>query len=301
MTAGALWCLIPAALRAWMGVNETITTLLMNYIALLLVDYLIYGPWEDPQSLGFPLSPVLLPASRLPVLVPGTRVHWGSPSRSRPPAVSGCCSPGRGGASRSGSSGTTRRPPGTPRTSLARNILLVMGLAGALAGLAGAGEVSAIAGRLERGLSPGYGYTAIIVAWLARLDPLATVLDLVAPPLPDAREDQAVRVVAQSRADGAGPAAVVPWNTDGDVVERKTAGSAGDTRCSSPATVHWLSRRYARPKSEISQTPRGESALSRPSCTMPWRAHWAALRHRGFDGSLASGWRSTSSKIQSIF
>jgi simple sugar transport system permease protein len=60
--------------------------------------------------------------------------------------------------------------------NIGRNILLVMAAAGALAGLAGAGEVSAVAGRLERGLSPGYGYTGIIVAWLARLNPLATVL-----------------------------------------------------------------------------------------------------------------------------
>ena len=60
--------------------------------------------------------------------------------------------------------------------NLVRNTLLVMTIAGALAGLAGVGEASAIAGRLQRGLSPGYGYTAILVAWLARLDPLVTVL-----------------------------------------------------------------------------------------------------------------------------
>src|SRR5207245_10056424 len=59
---------------------------------------------------------------------------------------------------------------------LVRNTLLVMGVAGALAGLAGVGEVSAIAGRLQRGLSPGYGHTGISVAWLAKLNPTAMVL-----------------------------------------------------------------------------------------------------------------------------
>jgi ABC-type uncharacterized transport system permease subunit len=176
MAAGALWCLVPAALRAWLGVNETITTLLMNYVALLLVDYLIYGPWKDPQSLGFPLSPVLPPASRLPVLVPGTRVHLGLLlALAAAIGVRALLGRTRWGLEIRviGDNPEAARYAGI---SLTRNILLVMGLAGALAGLAGAGEVSAIAGRLQRGLSPGYGYTAIIVAWLARLDPLATVL-----------------------------------------------------------------------------------------------------------------------------
>src|SRR5438445_309411 len=77
MAAGAAWCLLPGALRAWLSVNETITTLLMNYVALLLVDHLIYGPWKDPASRGFPLSAPFPPSAHLPALIPGTRVHLG--------------------------------------------------------------------------------------------------------------------------------------------------------------------------------------------------------------------------------
>jgi len=176
MAAGAAWCLVPAALRAWLRVNETITTLLLNYVALLFVDSLIYGPWKDPAGRGFPLSATFPGAAKLPVLIPGTRVHLGllialaaafvvtvALSRTR-----------RGFEIRViGDNPVCARYAGI---DLVRNTLLVMGVAGALAGLAGAGEASAIAGRLQRGLSPGYGYTGIIVAWLAKLNPIAAVL-----------------------------------------------------------------------------------------------------------------------------
>jgi general nucleoside transport system permease protein len=176
MAAGALWCLVPAALRAWLSVNETITTLLLNYVALLLVDYLIYGPWKDPASRGFPLSAPFPAASKLPVLISGTRVHLGLLlALAAAGVILIVLTRTRWGLEIRiiGDNPQAARYAGI---SLVRNILLVMGLAGALAGLAGAAEVSAIAGRLQRGLSPGYGYTAIIVAWLARLNPLATVL-----------------------------------------------------------------------------------------------------------------------------
>ena len=176
MAAGALWGLIPAVLRAWLSVNETITTLLLNYVALLGVDYLIYGPWKDPGSLGFPLSSPFPASARLPVLIPGTRVHLGLLVALAAVAAAMIVL----GRTRWGFEirviGDNPQAARYAGISLGRNILLVMAAAGALAGLAGAGEASAIAGRLEHGLSPGYGYTGIIVAWLARLDPLATVL-----------------------------------------------------------------------------------------------------------------------------
>lgn len=176
MAAGAAWCLIPGALRAWLQVNETITTLLLNYVALLFVDYLIYGPWKDPASRGFPLSATFPAAARLPTLIPGTRVHLGLLlAVAAAVAVAIVLSRTRWGFEIRviGDNPVCARYAGI---DLIRNTLLVMGLAGALAGLAGAGEASAIAGRLQRGLSPGYGYTGIIVAWLAQLNPIAAVL-----------------------------------------------------------------------------------------------------------------------------
>ncbi len=176
MAAGALWCLIPAVLRAWLNVNETITTLLLNYIALLLVDYLIYGPWKDPASRGFPLSAPFPPAARLPALIPGTRVHLGLLLALAAVAATMFLLTRTRFGFEIRVLGDNPQAAQYAGINLGRNILLVMAVAGALAGLAGAGEASAIAGRLERGLSPGYGYTGIIVAWLARLNPLATAI-----------------------------------------------------------------------------------------------------------------------------
>ncbi|TMJ09947.1 MAG: ABC transporter permease [Bacillati bacterium ANGP1] len=176
MAAGAAWCLVPGALRAWLSVNETITTLLMNYVALLLVDHLIYGPWKDPAGRGFPLSAAFPPSAHLPMLIPGTRVHLGL-ALALLAALAGAWGLVR---TRWGFEvGIIGDNPVAARYAgigLARHTLIVMGIAGALAGLAGVGEASAIAGRLQRGLSPGYGYTAIIVAWLANLNPLAVIV-----------------------------------------------------------------------------------------------------------------------------
>jgi ABC-type uncharacterized transport system permease subunit len=176
MAAGALWALAAGALRAWLDVNETITTLLMNYIALLLVDHLIYGPWKDPASRGFPLSAVFPQGARLPVVIPGTRVHLGLLLALMAVAVVMVALYRTRWGLEVRVIGDNPRAARYAGMNLVRHTLLIMGIAGALAGLAGAGEASAIAGRLQRGLSPGYGYTAIIVAWLAKLRPAALVI-----------------------------------------------------------------------------------------------------------------------------
>ena len=75
MVAGALWAAIPAALRAYLGVNETITTLMMNYIAIYFVEWLIHGPWKGPSARGFAYSDTFPHAAWLPT-IPGTRIHW---------------------------------------------------------------------------------------------------------------------------------------------------------------------------------------------------------------------------------
>lgn len=172
---GAFWALLPAIPRAYLKVNETITTLLMNYVAILWADYLIYGPWKDPDGFNFPLTARFVPAAVLPTLG-GSRIHlgllfaiiaaiaiyilirhtkWGYEVRVI------------------GESPAAARYAGM---NIKKNILIVLLLSGGLAGIAGMSEVSGVAGRLQHGLSPGYGYTAIIVAWLARLHPASLAL-----------------------------------------------------------------------------------------------------------------------------
>jgi ABC-type uncharacterized transport system permease subunit len=173
--AGGLWALIPGGLRAYWNVNETITTLMLNYVAIFWVDSLIFGPWKDPASMGFPLSPRFAAQAYLPT-IGDTRVHiglliallmavlfyfllqytrWGYEVKVV------------------GESPAAARYAGI---SVVKNILLVMLISGGIAGLAGMIEVTGITHRLQQGISPGYGYTAIIVAWLGGLNPFAIII-----------------------------------------------------------------------------------------------------------------------------
>jgi general nucleoside transport system permease protein len=173
--AGAFWGLIPAVLRTRWRVNEIITTLMGNYIAILWVDFLVYGPWKDPRTFGFPFAPPLLPTARLPSM-PGNRVHLGLLlGLLAATALTMMFKHTRLGYEIR----IIGLSPGAARyagMNLTRTTLLVMALSGRLAALAGVCEVAGVQGQLKHGLSPGYGYTAIIVAWLARLDPWATIV-----------------------------------------------------------------------------------------------------------------------------
>jgi ABC-type uncharacterized transport system permease subunit len=175
MVGGGLWGLIPGALRAYFGASEIITSLMLNYVAILFSDYLIHGPWRDPQAFGFPGTPPFPDAAWLP--------HWGT-TRVHLGLLFGVAAAvilwillrrTRWGYEISvmGENPRAARYAGMPMT---RTILLVMALSGALAGLAGMSEVAGIGHQLQRNLSPGYGYSAIIVAWLARLHPFGAIL-----------------------------------------------------------------------------------------------------------------------------
>jgi general nucleoside transport system permease protein len=173
--AGAAWGFIPAALKARLGVNEIITTLMMNYIAILWIQYLFYGPWKDPRGFGFPGTAEFPEAAWLPRFF-GTRVHlglviaivaafiiWLVLSRTKWGYEIRVIGENRNAARYAG-------------ISTSRNIIFVMLLSAGLAGLAGMAEVAGISHRLQQGITVGYGYTAIIVAWLAKLNPWAVLL-----------------------------------------------------------------------------------------------------------------------------
>jgi general nucleoside transport system permease protein len=163
---GAVWSGVAGLLRAKCNVNETISTLLMNYVAVLLVNYFIYGPWKDPASLGWPAT-IPFPAGALVPTLWGTRVHMG--------LIVGIV------AAVILHVGVTRTRWGIALSVLAGNrkvgamagfsfvfqTMLVMAIGGMLAGFAGICETSAIQGRLQAGLSVGYGLTGFLVAWLS--------------------------------------------------------------------------------------------------------------------------------------
>lgn len=175
-TAGALTLLGPAWAKARLGVDEVVTTLLLNFIVLLFVSYLLEGPLKDPMGMGWPKSQRLIAEARLPRLVEGLRLHWGF-GLALISAVAVWLIETRttfGYAMRAvGQNARAARFAGIRVTRVMLGTAL---LSGGLAGLAGFSEVAGLKGNLTLDLSPGFGYTGIIVAMLALLNPLGVVV-----------------------------------------------------------------------------------------------------------------------------
>jgi simple sugar transport system permease protein len=174
MVGGALWGLVPALLKAYLRVNEIITTLMLNYIAILWLQHLYYGPWKDPQGYGFPGTAQFPEFAWLPRLT--GRVHLGLIFALVAAASIWLVLDRTRWGYEIRLIGENQEAARYAGISIARNIILVMLLSGGLAGLAGMAEVAGISHRLQQGLAVGYGFTAIIVAWLAKLNPWGVIL-----------------------------------------------------------------------------------------------------------------------------
>jgi ABC-type uncharacterized transport system permease subunit len=176
IAGGMLYGAIPALLKIRFGTNEILTSLMLVYVALLFLDWIVRGPWRDPQGYGFPGSVAFSPAATMPVLVEGSRLHlglvfvivavlasWFLLRRT----ITGFEISVLGQAPRAGAfAGFSRN----------RMVLLTFLISGGLAGLAGISEVAGTVGKLDVVISPGYGFTAIIVAFLGRLNPIAILV-----------------------------------------------------------------------------------------------------------------------------
>jgi simple sugar transport system permease protein len=177
MLAGAVWGLIPGILRARLGVNEIIVTLMLNYIALFWVQFWVFGPWSEG---GFQQTHAFPPQAALPRLADfasvvhgfaGLTVHLG--------LVFGLVAAGLVWLflERSRFGYEIRLIGDSPRAAqyagidIKRRLIVVFAISGALAGLAGMSEVNGAVHRLQDHISPGYGFTAIIVAYLAKFRP----------------------------------------------------------------------------------------------------------------------------------
>ncbi|MCK5053705.1 MAG: ABC transporter permease [Anaerolineales bacterium] len=179
---GAVWAFIPGILKAKLNVNEIITSLMLTYVAALFIKYFVYGPWSVG---GFPLTGQFPKSAWMPRLLDlidafpifrGMTAHLGF--------IIGVIIAiilqwifvrGKWGYQIKviGDNPEAARYAGM---NLSRNIILVMVISGGIAGLAGMSEVSGVIHRLQEHISPGYGFTGIIVAWLARLNPLLVVV-----------------------------------------------------------------------------------------------------------------------------
>lgn len=178
MLGGALWGFIPGFLKARFRVNEVITTLLLNYIAIGLTSYLVHTPLRD-QASGIPISPQLAASAWLPILIPRTRFHFGIVLAVVMAFLVYWLLTRTVLGYQIRAIGDGRRAAQTGGINVPRTIILTMLISGALAGLAGAVEIAGVQHRLVEGFSPGYGYLAIAVALLGRLNPFGVTLAAV--------------------------------------------------------------------------------------------------------------------------
>jgi simple sugar transport system permease protein len=171
---GAGWLAIGGALRAYRGVNATIATLLLNYVAIALLNHFVEGPLRDPASLNKPSTKPLAEAVMIGT-IPGLDVHWGLIFGAGACLFCGFL------MHRTAFGFAARVVGGNVRAAqlgglpVARLIVVATAIGGAAAGLAGAIEVAAVHGTANASIVTGYGYTGVLVAFIARQNPLAVI------------------------------------------------------------------------------------------------------------------------------
>jgi simple sugar transport system permease protein len=173
---GMVWAAIPAILRTWCNASEILTSLMLTYVAQLLLIYLVTGPWKDPEGYGFPQTAMFGTAATAPILVPETRLHLGVLVALLVALLGWVILSKSLLGFQLRVVGLAPRAAAFAGFSQRRLIWLSLMLGGGLAGLAGMFEVSGPIGQLTPAISPGYGFTAIIVAFLGRLHPVGVVL-----------------------------------------------------------------------------------------------------------------------------
>jgi len=173
---GALYALIPALCRVYFGASEILTSLMLVYVADLGMDYLVRGPWRDPQGLNFPTTAAFDPVASVPTLIEGSRLHAGAIIALIVVMLVTVL------LGRMIMGFEIRLVGAAPRAArfsgfnADRLVIFTFMISGALAGLAGIIEVAGPVGHLDPGVSSGLGFTAIIVAFLGRLNPVGILV-----------------------------------------------------------------------------------------------------------------------------
>lgn len=175
MFVGALLLAGPALMRLKFGVDEVVTTLLLNFVVILFIGLMIEGPMRDPLAFGWPQSVPVDRSLRLPDLVDRSRLHVGLLIALAAALIIWLVLARTRFGLESRAVGLNAKAASFAGISLPRTILGTAFLSGGLAGLAGTVEVLGVTGNVTTTLSPGYGYSGIVVAMLAALHPLGVV------------------------------------------------------------------------------------------------------------------------------
>jgi simple sugar transport system permease protein len=173
--AGSALLLVPVALKIRFGVDEVVTTLLLNFVAILFVSMMIEGPLKDPLAFGWPQSVPVPDAALLPQLVERSRLHAGLFVALALAVVVWWVQARTVFGMRARATGLNARAAAFAGVPLGRTLTLVACLSGGLAGLAGAVEVMGVKGYVTTDLSPNYGYSGIVIAMLANLNPIGVI------------------------------------------------------------------------------------------------------------------------------
>ncbi|PYE37021.1 nucleoside ABC transporter membrane protein [Rhizobium sp. PP-F2F-G38] len=176
MIGGALYAGIPAFLKARMNTNEILTSLMLVYVAQLFLDWLVRGPWRDPGGFNFPVTRAFAPEAILPEMLASGRANYGFAFAILAALAIWFMMRFTLKGFEITVLGQSERAGRFAGFSSRRMIWFSMLVSGAFAGLAGISEVSGAIGKLQPVISPGYGFTAIIVAFLGRLNPLAIIV-----------------------------------------------------------------------------------------------------------------------------
>src|SRR3954471_3089866 len=173
---GAAYALIPAICKVRFGASEILTSLMLVYVADLLLDYLVRGPWRDPKGFNFPTTAEFDSVATVPLLIEGSRLHAGALVALVAVVLTAIM------LARTIKGFEIRLVGAAPKAArfagFSSNQLVIFTslISGALAGLAGIIEVAGPVGHVQPGISPGYGFTAIIVAFLGRLNPIGILV-----------------------------------------------------------------------------------------------------------------------------
>ena len=174
--AGAVGMLGPAILKTRFGADEVVTSLLLNFIILILVQMMLEGPFKDPMGLGWPQSEPILDSASLPALVERMRLHAGFLLAIAVAVVAHAVLAYTVWGFRIRAVGDNASAARHAGIGVNRTLLGVAMVSGACAGLAGVSEVAGLKGYLTSDLSPGFGYAGIVVAMLAGLSPAGVIL-----------------------------------------------------------------------------------------------------------------------------
>jgi len=173
---GMAWAAIPAFLRTRFHTSEILVSLMLVYVAQLLLSWLVHGPWRDPAGYNFPQSPAFHQAAVVPILMEGIRTTLAFILALVLVAVAWVFAEKAFAGFRLKVSGLAPGAASYAGFSEKRNVWLALLVSGGMAGLAGVAEVAGPIGQLQPSISPGYGFAAIIVAFVGRLHPLGVVL-----------------------------------------------------------------------------------------------------------------------------